>query len=555
MEEPPKGCFDSLESCLTFCEIKPYKKRLQALRSVYARAAFGVAFVGFVTLANPASGDSYAQWKARVFSEDEQADPTVSSELAPSPAGDGIPNLLKYAFGSDPHQNGSLVLPQLSFVQVTNPQTGQAEKVPAITYRISSTDSPADLYLVPEFSTDLKTWVRGDAAFAAPTFQSPGNPGDPTLITSRALPPAGENSTAHVRLRVVEGQTLPEDWQIAGFGHAGVDPTGDPDGDGRSNFEEFLHGTDPNDYFNGIVPELTIVSGDGQHADPASFLPGALVVKVTHASQTLVNAPVRFSVPEDSGSFSLSPSGNSSSDTLITRTDSAGLAAVYFRLPTIPSVSIAMSISSGGASAVMSASTNAMEAGHAEVSILNGNNQTGLTGHYLPDPFVVQLLDENGLPVAGVSVVFSIHNGEGSLVGDRYTSLGADSLSRVTDDEGLAWAYYLEGSGPDIVSAIDAVSQAPAAQSSFSVRSVATAPAVHSRVAVGERHALACYADGTVWAWGHNSRGQLGDGTRNGRDNRGQVSNLTDAVSVSAFGETSVALRADGAGLGLGRQR
>jgi hypothetical protein len=45
-----------------------------------------------------------------------------------SPAGDGIPNLLKYAFGCDPHQNGSLALPQFSFVQVVNSQTGQPEK-------------------------------------------------------------------------------------------------------------------------------------------------------------------------------------------------------------------------------------------------------------------------------------------------------------------------------------------------------------------------------------------------------------------------------------------
>ncbi|MDR0791648.1 MAG: hypothetical protein LBE47_03805, partial [Methanomassiliicoccaceae archaeon] len=32
-------------------------------------------------------------------------------------------------------------------------------------------------------------------------------------------------------------------------------------------------------------------------------------------------------------------------------------------------------------------------------------------------------------------------------------------------------------------------------------------------IAAGEYHSIALKDDGTVWAWGHNSNGQLGDGT------------------------------------------
>jgi alpha-tubulin suppressor-like RCC1 family protein len=33
-------------------------------------------------------------------------------------------------------------------------------------------------------------------------------------------------------------------------------------------------------------------------------------------------------------------------------------------------------------------------------------------------------------------------------------------------------------------------------------------------IAAGDYHSLAVANDGTVWAWGKNDRGQLGDGTK-----------------------------------------
>ena len=59
-------------------------------------------------------------------------------------------------------------------------------------------------------------------------------------------------------------------------------------------------------------------------------------------------------------------------------------------------------------------------------------------------------------------------------------------------------------------------------------------------------HTVALLSDGTVWAWGGNGAGQLGDNTRTNRHTPIQVHNLTNATSVAAGRAHTVALRADG---------
>ncbi|HRI72488.1 MAG TPA: DUF1566 domain-containing protein, partial [Polyangium sp.] len=65
-------------------------------------------------------------------------------------------------------------------------------------------------------------------------------------------------------------------------------------------------------------------------------------------------------------------------------------------------------------------------------------------------------------------------------------------------------------------------------------------------VAGGNGHSLALKSDGTVFAWGTNDAGQLGDGTTIERHTPVQVSGLSGIVAIAAGRYSSMALKADG---------
>jgi alpha-tubulin suppressor-like RCC1 family protein len=65
-------------------------------------------------------------------------------------------------------------------------------------------------------------------------------------------------------------------------------------------------------------------------------------------------------------------------------------------------------------------------------------------------------------------------------------------------------------------------------------------------------HAAAIKDDGTVWAWGLNNKGQLGDGTQTNRHTPVQVIGLTDVVAVAVGDDYSIALKSNGTVWGWG---
>ena len=81
------------------------------------------------------------------------------------------------------------------------------------------------------------------------------------------------------------------------------------------------------------------------------------------------------------------------------------------------------------------------------------------------------------------------------------------------------------------------------------------APEIDQVVAVarGFNHTLLLRADGTVWACGRNTNGQLGDGSTIARDVPVQVQGLASIVQISAGSESSYAVDATGALWAWGR--
>lgn len=66
-------------------------------------------------------------------------------------------------------------------------------------------------------------------------------------------------------------------------------------------------------------------------------------------------------------------------------------------------------------------------------------------------------------------------------------------------------------------------------------------------VSAGGYHSLALRSDGTVWSWGSNWYGQVGDGSTTQRLTPVQVPGLSQVLAISAGRGHSLALRADGA--------
>jgi uncharacterized repeat protein (TIGR02543 family) len=65
-------------------------------------------------------------------------------------------------------------------------------------------------------------------------------------------------------------------------------------------------------------------------------------------------------------------------------------------------------------------------------------------------------------------------------------------------------------------------------------------------VSVGDDHTAAIRTDGSLWVWGMNNFGQLGDGTTTNRNTPVQIGTATNWASVSAGREHTIAIRTDG---------
>jgi len=217
--------------------------------------------------------------------------------------GDGMTNLQESIAGTDPLNAADVFRARMETV-------GDALylKWPSVA---------AKLYTI-EKSTDLATWAPLGASVA----------GTGTEIAAQLpAPTAAIYYRVSVRDQNSDSDSL-TDWEEMILG---TNPNiADTDGDGVNDDVEYLQGTDPLDYYNGVVPSVTIVSSAPAVFAPRSMSAGPITIEVRNGGNLANNAPVTFSVVSGDSQLSLDGSAVVSAPQSL-RTDSSGRAQIWVK--------------------------------------------------------------------------------------------------------------------------------------------------------------------------------------------------------------------------------
>src|SRR2546425_1277672 len=87
---------------------------------------------------------------------------------------------------------------------------------------------------------------------------------------------------------------------------------------------------------------------------------------------------------------------------------------------------------------------------------------------------------------------------------------------------------------------------------SIALCATSAAPAFAQSAAGGQYHSTISASDGTVWSWGYNLYGRVGDNTQTNRPLPVNVSTLSGVVAVADGTSHSLALKSDGTVLAWG---
>lgn len=120
---------------------------------------------------------------------------------------------------------------------------------------------------------------------------------------------------------------------------------------------------------------------------------------------------------------------------------------------------------------------------------------------------------------------------------DVFTVASGEYHSLAVKTDGTVWAWGYNGNGQLGTDTTTAIINTP-----FQVNNIADTVAA----AAGDHHSLALKSDGTVWAWGYNAFGQLGNGFTTTSITPVQVSGLSSVTAITSGGYFSLALKSDG---------
>lgn len=532
--------------------------------------------------------------------------------------GDGVNDGDEFANGLDPTSDadsdedgmfddwemyhfGTMARTSLPQVVWNSPADGSAIAAGETVYLQASAEEDATVSLV-RFLAD-GTNVGEDAASPYIVAWSNSIAGAHTLwaeaVFGRGATVTSGAVTVWVAPPDADGDGMADQWEIEWLGGTNASPAADADGDGLTNLEEYEGDTLPDDFFNGRRPLLSVVSGDRQAANTNAFLPEPLVVRARdQTGHGLSNAPVTFTIWPPGGLFSIAASGAPLMATNTVRADADGFAQVWLKLP-----------GGGGGHQWITASafdTNVLLEAFAKsaanrptvtveatdpVSAEPGSNigvftirHDGNTFSSLPVVFGMSGTATNGIdyatnaapvtipagtnwvrvevrprddddPEPTETAILTISNSAAYLVGSLSVATnsildnekggttgidGGSNFTAVLLYDGTVWTFGADGSG-QLGNGAGGPTNAPA-----------QVPGLSNvvQVACGQAHCLALQIGGRIKSWGEGGDGRLGDDGSGDEPSPVFVVNsrLTNAIAVSA-GETHSLAIASGGGL------
>jgi alpha-tubulin suppressor-like RCC1 family protein len=196
----------------------------------------------------------------------------------------------------------------------------------------------------------------------------------------------------------------------------------------------------------------------------------------------------------------------------------------------------------------------------ARLRIVSGNFQWAPPATVLPRAVTLRLSDASSRGYPNAGVYFSSFAG-GVLLALDSTGPWLPSVGGLTDEEGQLRLWVTTPGRAGQLGIIRASSTNGPSTVTIVATALDSLPGwtfadVPVALAAGGAHSLALLASGTVWAWGANLSGQLGEGLDPSTVPFSAVPlpvpNLSNVVAVAAGGWHSMALRADGTVAGWG---